>query len=69
MVSKNTDVEPYAANVLPKLEAIRFKYRYPQIADLGGREDFDSILDTIQRRTAIVLMADRQEALSVMRNI
>ena len=69
MVSKNTDVEPYAANVLPKLEAIRFKYRCPQIADLGGREDFDSILDTIQRRTAIVLMADRQEALSVMRNI
>lgn len=69
MVSKNTDVEPYAASILPKLEAIRFTYRYPQIADLGGREDFDSVLDTIQRRTGIVLEADRQEALSVMRNV
>ncbi len=69
MISKDTDVEPYAASILPKLETIRFAHRYPQIADLGGREDFDSVLDAIQRRTGIVLEADRLEALSVMRNI
>ena len=69
MISKKTDVESYAARILPKLEETEFPYRYPRIADLGGREDFDSVLDTIQKKTGIVLEADRQEALSVMRNI
>lgn len=69
MISENTDVESYAASILPKLEVARFAHRYPQIADLGGREDFDSVLNAIEKRTGIVLEADRQEALSVMRNI
>lgn len=69
MISKKTDIESYAARILPKLEETEFPYRYPRIADLGGREDFDFVLDRIQKKTGILLEGDRQEALSVMRNI
>ncbi len=69
MISKNTDAESYVASILPKLAVPRFPNRYPQIADLGGREDLDSVLDAVRKRTGIILEADRQEALSVLRNI
>jgi hypothetical protein len=69
MVSKRTDVSDFAERVLPCIDEDRSTSAYPQVADLAGREEYDRILRTVLSKTGIILRANRQEALSVMRNI
>jgi len=69
MISNDTDVEYFASRVLPKLPTSRFPFAYQKIVDLAGREKPDKILREVLDRTGILLQADRQEALSVIRNL
>lgn len=69
MVSKQTDVSDFIERALPSIDEDRWAFAYPQVADLAGREGYDSILGTILSKTGIIVRANRQEALSVIRNI
>ena len=69
MVSKQTDVSDFVERVLPSIDGVRSSYAYPQVADLAGREPYDNLLRAIMRKTGIIVRANRQEALSVLRNI
>ena len=69
MISKDTDVGYFASRVLPKLATKRFPFAYQKVADLAGREKPDKIVRDILDKTGILLQADRQETLSVMRNL
>jgi hypothetical protein len=69
MISKRTDISDFADRVLPSINEAQLASPYPQVADLAGREEYDRVLKAILSKTGIILRADRQEALSVMRNI
>ncbi len=69
MISKQTDMSHFAENVLPSIDENQSVSPYPQVADLGGREEYDKILRAILSKTGIILKANREEALSVMRNM
>lgn len=69
MISKQTDASDFIKRVLPSVNEARLDFVYPHVADLAGREEYDSILRTILGKTGIILRADRQEALSVIRNM
>jgi hypothetical protein len=69
MVSKRTDVSDFAERVLPNIDEDQSVSAYPQVADFAGREKYDRTLGTILSKTGIIVRANRQEALSVMRNM
>jgi len=69
MVSERTDVSGFADHVLPSIGETASASAYPQVADLAGREEYDHVLRIILSKTGVIVRANRQEALSVMRNI
>ena len=69
MISKDTAAEDFANRALPKLRTDRFPFAYSKVADLGGREKIDRVIEKILDRTGIFIQADRQEALSVIHNL